>query len=171
MRRCPDDSWHFRMTSELDIDSVDLLDAFDAFGVEYLIVGAHALAAHGVIRATGDVDILVKPTIENARRVFEALVTFGAPVQAHGVTAEYFSTPERVYQLGLPPRRIDLLTSISGVGSDEAFATAVEWTIGGSQRKILSAKALIQNKRATGRIKDLADVERLERLLASSAGP
>ena len=133
-----------------------------------MLVGAHALAAHGVVRATSDVDILVRASQLNAQRVFDALVAFGAPVTAHGLDAAYFSREGRVYQIGLPPRRIDLLSSISGVEASEAFSTAEERIIGGSKRRILSAQMMLKNKRATGRIKDLADVERLERQLSKT---
>ena len=147
---------------ELDDDALDMLLALDEENADYLIIGAHALAAHGVIRATLDVDLWVRPTAKNALATYNALVRFGAPVSAHGVGKAYFAKPDRVYQIGLPPRRIDLLSSISGVTVREGFSGAVVLPFGGAPRKVLSIAMLIQNKRATGRTKDLADVERLQ---------
>lgn len=91
-------------------DFADLIRAMTRAGVEFLIVGAHALAAHGVVRSTGDLDVLVRPTNKNAARVYAALRDFGAPVEAHGVQPTDFASPGTVYQLGLPPRRIDAST-------------------------------------------------------------
>ena len=136
-----------------------LLDA----EVEYIVVGAHALAVHGVPRATGDIDIFVRPTADNAANVINALEQFGAPVAAHGVTAEDFARPGTVYQLGLPPRRIDLLTAISGVSFDEAWADRVEADVGrGVVVSFLGRGALLRNKLAAGRDQDLVDARVLE---------
>lgn len=151
--------------NKLDPDSLDLLEALESTKAEYLIVGAHALAVYGLVRATGDVDVLVRPTVENSQRVYDALVIFGAPVVAHGLDARYFSTVDRVYQLGLAPRRIDLLSSLTGISTEEAFSSPTQADVGGKQRLVLSLAALLKNKRATGRTKDLADVARLEELL------
>lgn len=90
-------------------------------GALFLIVGAHALAVHGYVRATGDLDIWIRPDPGNAERVWRALVRFGAPVEAMGVTTNDLSRPGIVYQIGLPPRRIDILTEISGVGFDDGL--------------------------------------------------
>ena len=143
-------------------DFVDLVAAFRLEGVEYLIVGAHALAVHGVPRATGDLDVLVRPTADNARRVMTALRRFGAPVAAHGVREADFATPGAVYQIGLPPRRIDVLTSISGVDFDTAWATRTRATMGAETVNVIGRDALLANKRASGRDKDLLDVRVLE---------
>ena len=97
-------------------DFVEMLSALSDAGAEYLLVGAHALAAHGRPRATGDLDLWVRATPQNARRVWSALLEFGAPLD--GITVEDLSTPDVVFQIGLPPSRIDLLTSISGVEFD-----------------------------------------------------
>lgn len=148
---------------ELNEDFLDLLCAFLDAGVDFVVVGAHALAAHGVLRATGDLDVLVNPTEENAGRVVSALRAFGAPLDAHGVTCDDFTRPENVYQVGLPPRRIDVLTSISGVGYDEAARTSMSVTVGAVTLKVLGREALVRNKRATGRLKDAADADALER--------
>ena len=147
--------------SEVNEYFVDMLTALAGCQADFLIVGAYALAAHGFPRATGDIDIFVAPTVENAERVYRALVDFGAPVSAHGVTAEDFARKGAVYQIGLPPRRIDLLTSISGVEYEEAAADAVHGHVGACAVRFIGRAALIKNKSSTGRIKDLADVERL----------
>lgn len=146
---------------DVNEDFVDMLSALTDNGVEFLIVGAYALAAHGFPRATGDIDILVAPTPDNATRVFRALVGFGAPVAAHGVTPTDFATKGAVYQIGLPPRRIDLLTSITGVEYDEAAVGAVNGHVGPCAVRFIGRAALIKNKQSTGRTKDLADVEQL----------
>lgn len=143
-------------------DFLDILQALTEHGVEFVVVGAHALALHGIPRATGDLDLLLRPTSDNAERVVAALVDFGAPLQAHGVLAHDFTSPELVYQIGLPPRRIDLLTSLSGVSFAEAFAGRVIVEIGGAQVAFLGREALLKNKRATGRDKDLVDLAALE---------
>lgn len=153
------------MQPELNEDFVDLLRALLAANVEFVIVGAHALAAHGLPRATGDLDVLVRATAENAVRVLEALRTFGAPIAAHGVRAADFEVGDNVYQIGLPPRRIDLLTSISGVSFDEANASRVFVVLEGMTLPVIGLKALVANKRATARPKDIVDADALEHLL------
>ena len=147
-------------------DFLDLVEELDSEGCDYVIVGAHALAAHGLARATGDLDVFVRPTPENAQRVLRALVRFGAPVSAHGVGARDFETPGTVYQLGLPPRRIDILTEISGVTFDEAIAQSVEGHLGTFGVRCIGLDALIRNKRASGRPKDLGDLAALEEIAA-----
>jgi hypothetical protein len=147
--------------AEFNEDFTDLLRALIEARVEFVIVGAHALAAHGLPRATGDIDILVRPTQPNAERVMQALRAFGAPVSAHAVQAGDFATPGTVYQMGLPPRRIDLLTEITGVSFDDAWASRMEVEVAGLQLGFLGREALIENKRATGRDKDLLDVKAL----------
>lgn len=146
-------------------DFLDLLQALSEEGVEFLVVGAHALAAHGVVRASGDLDVLVRPTRDNARLVVRALHRFGAPLEQHGVGAEDFEREGTVYQLGLPPRRIDLLTQVSGLTFDEAASDGQEVGIAGVTFRVPSAEALLVNKRASGRDKDLEDVRRLEAVL------
>ena len=100
-----------------NVDFTDLLQLFVDESVEFLVVGAHAMAAHGLPRATGDLDLFVRPTADNAPRVLKALVRYGVPIAAHGVTADDFETRGTVYQIGLPPRRIDILTQLSAVKS------------------------------------------------------
>ena len=147
---------------QANMDFVDLLSAFVEHEVEFLIVGAFALAAHGLPRATGDIDILVRPTAGNAELVHRALIAFGAPVDAHGVTPGDFEREGTVYQLGLPPRRIDILTTITGVSFDAAREHAIEGRVGSCTARFIGLEALIRNKRASGRTKDIADAESLE---------
>lgn len=128
----------------------------------FLLVGAFALAAHGAPRATGDLDVWVDATPENAQRVLRALQTFGAPLQALGIVQADFETHEQVVQLGLPPRRIDLLTSITGVGFEEAWPHRVTVRVDSLDIPILGREQLLRNKRALGRARDLADIEALE---------
>ncbi len=152
------------MASSWNPDFIDLITCLNTERVEYVVVGAFALAAHGLPRATGDIDLLVRPSSENARRLFSALKAFGAPVAAAAVTEADFAKPGIVYQMGLPPRRIDVLTEISGVSFDEARAAPVSAIIDGQPVSFIGLDALIANKRAAARPRDLADVSALERL-------
>jgi hypothetical protein len=145
--------------SALSDDFRDLLIELRQAGAEFLVVGAHALAAHGIARATGDLDVLVRPEPANARRVFLALGRFGAPLAAHGISEADFARPAVVYQLGLPPKRIDVLTSISGVSFDEAWPNRVTRTVDGIEVDFLGLVDLKTNKLASGRPKDLLDLE------------
>lgn len=147
----------------LNEDFADMLAALADAGVEFLVIGAHAMAAHGYVRATGDIDIFVRPERGNAARVLEALRTFGAPLESHGVTQADFEKPGNVYQIGLPPRRIDLLTEISGVTFEEAWQSRMEAQLGGRTVAVIGREALLRNKRATGRDKDLLDARWLDR--------
>ncbi len=146
---------------ELFDDFRDMLLELAAAGVEHLVVGGHAVAAHGVVRGTLDIDIFVRPSDENAKRVVTALRAWGAPLENHGVTAADFAKPGTVYQLGLPPRRIDILTAIDGVSLDEASEDTVTVSSGSLEFPVIGRRALIANKRASGRHKDLGDVEAL----------
>lgn len=141
-------------------DFVDLLRAFSDHRVEALVVGAHALAAHGHVRATKDLDVWIRPSTENADRAFSALAAFGAPLT--DLTTTDLATPGTVFQIGVDPVRIDVITEIDGVTFDEAWAERVTANFGGVPAHVLSRRLLIQNKRASGRLQDLADVERLE---------
>ncbi len=141
-------------------DFRDLLSALNDQGAEYLVVGAHALAAHGHVRATKDLDVWVRPVSENAARVLAALESFGAPL--HDLTRADLVKPGIVFQIGVPPVRIDLLTSIDGVAFEEAWKERLRTHFAGVGVGVLSRAHLIRNKRASGRLQDLADVERLE---------
>lgn len=109
------------MREPLNVDFMDMLQALLIEGVEFLVVGAYAMAFHGVPRATGDIDLWIRPSTENAARVSRALIRFGAPVRTLGFGETDLATANMVFQLGLPPRRIDLTTGIQGVTFDEAW--------------------------------------------------
>ena len=144
-------------------DFLDLLAALVRAEARFLVVGAHAMAAHGVPRATGDLDVWVQADPENAARVWDALLQFGAPVRTLGLSEADLTAPGVVFQMGEPPVRIDLLTSITGVDFDHAWSTRSVYRVGTLDVPFLGRTALLDNKRATGRTKDLADVEILER--------
>lgn len=143
-------------------DWADVLVALLEAGARFLVVGAHAMAVHGIPRATQDLDVWVEPTDENASRVWNALAGFGAPLADLGVEVGDFVRPGTVVQLGLPPNRIDVLTEISGVPSfGTAWRDRVEREVSGKRIPFIGRRALITNKRAAGRLKDLADIEAL----------
>lgn len=141
-------------------DFVEMLSALCEAGVEFIVVGAHALAAHGIPRATGDLDIWVRPTATNADRVLAALKRFGSPL--FDLSAADLTKPDTVFQIGLPPSRIDVLTGITGVSFDEAWPRRMHVRIGGLDVSFLSREDFIANKRAVGRAQDLADIARLQ---------
>ncbi|HQH27710.1 MAG TPA: hypothetical protein PLP17_09970 [Oligoflexia bacterium] len=140
----------------------EFLELFLIQNVEFVIVGAVALAAHGEPRWTGDLDVLIRPNEENAARVLNALEIFG--FGGIGLTEKDFSTAGFTVQLGREPRRIDILTSISGVSIDEAFASKIEAELLELELPFLGRDELIRNKRATQRERDLRDAAVLERL-------
>jgi hypothetical protein len=149
------------LLSEMNRDFVEILQELSAAGADFLVVGAHALAAHERPRATGDLDIWVRATPENAERVWKALVQFGAPLI--DLTLEDLSSPGITFQMGQPPYRIDILTDISGVTFDEAWPNRVPLVQEGQQFGAIGKSDLIRNKRASGRPKDLLDADNLER--------
>jgi hypothetical protein len=140
-------------------DFRELLGLFLEAEVRYAIVGGYALAFHGAPRFTGDIDLLVQPSAENALRVVGCLDAFG--FASLGIDPSDFEQPGRVLQLGYPPSRVDLITSITGVGWEEVEAGRVRSDYGGVEVWYLGREELIRNKRATGRAKDLADLEAL----------
>jgi hypothetical protein len=144
---------------EVQQDFKDLFALFNAHKVDYLIVGAHALAYHGAPRYTGDMDILVRPSPENAQRILKALEAFG--FGSVGLTAEDFTVPDKVIQLGVAPVRIDIVTSITGVSWQEATAGRVQGNYGDTVVYFIGRKEFIRNKQALGRKKDQADLEAL----------
>lgn len=142
---------------------VELLQAFAEAEVRFLVVGAYALALHGRPRATGDLDLWVEATPENAPRIIRALRAFGVPLRE--VTDADFSRPGIVFQIGLSPRRIDLLTELTGLNFPEAWESRTRHRFGPCEVDFIGKDALIKNKRATGRPQDLADLEILGELL------
>ena len=143
-------------------DFKDLLSQLNAVNARYLIVGAHALAAHGHVRATKDLDIWTEPSEHNAKLVFQALAGFGAPLK--GVSVEDFMDPLIVFQMGVAPIRIDIVAAIDGVDFNEAWARRMDIEVGGETVHVLSREDVITNKLSTGRLQDLADVDALQRL-------
>lgn len=140
----------------------ELLLAFNAHDVEYLIVGAHALAAYGHVRATKDLGLWVRPEKSNAQRVLRALSDFGAPLS--DLTVDDLTKKETIFQIGLPPLRIDLITDIDGVEFEEAWPGRLETLFGGVPAFVISRHHLITNKKTVARLQDLADVQQLEDL-------
>lgn len=132
-------------------------------GARFLLVGGHAVGFHGHARATKDMDILVRPDPENARRVYQALAEFGTPLDDLSVEMLDFTSQGKGIQLGLPPYRIDILTSIDGLTFDEAFDGHDEIELEERRIPIIGRHALIRNKRASGRPQDLADLHALEK--------
>jgi hypothetical protein len=143
----------------LSNDLREFLELLNSRGVDYVIVGAHSLAFHGRPRYTGDLDILVRATPENAAKLVGLLNQFG--FADSGFKESDFTEPEQTIQLGRAPNRIDLLTSISGVTTDDAFATKISAMLDGIPVFILGKDALVRNKRAVGRPQDLADLDAL----------
>jgi hypothetical protein len=143
-------------------DWTDVLVALLDARARFLVVGAHALAVQGIPRATQDLDVWVEATPENAHLVWQALVNFGAPLDELQIGWEDFMRPSTVIQIGLPPNRIDLLTGITGVNDFElAWSARVESQVAGRTIPFIGRETLIANKRATGRLIDLADIEAL----------
>jgi hypothetical protein len=140
-------------------DFVDLLRAFADADVRFMIVGAYALAVHGRPRATGALDVWIDATPQNAPRVMRALAAFGAPVAE--ITEEDFARPGVIYQIGVPPGRIDILTELTGLRFEEAWPDRIRRPFGELDVDFIDRDSFLRNKRATGRLKDLSDIEGL----------
>lgn len=144
---------------EFNSDFRDMLVALNDAKVDYLVVGAYAVAAHGFPRATGDLDIWVRTSNEAAPRIMRALQFFGAPMDQ--IEERDFVKPSIVFQIGVPPGRIDILTIVSGISFDNAWVNRVLLTIDGLSFHVIGFRDLIANKRASGRPKDIADLHAL----------
>ena len=138
---------------------VEILKAFRDERVEHLVIGAHALAAHGHVRATLDIDLWVKPTVDNAGRTWRALQQFRAPLSKMKVGD--FAEPQVLYQIGAPPSRIDIMTSVTGLDFDAAWPNRIMVSFGDVVAPVLGLDDIRTAKRAAGRLKDLADLEEL----------
>lgn len=139
-------------------DLKQLLLAFNAHKVEYLVVGAYAVGGYAEPRATKDLDLFIRSEIANSEAIYRALADFGAPLA--GVTpADFRDDPKSVFQLGMAPARVDILQQIDGVTFDEAWKNRVEAKVDGIPANVISSELLIQNKLASGRLQDLADVQ------------
>ncbi|HEV7765604.1 MAG TPA: DUF6036 family nucleotidyltransferase [Thermoanaerobaculia bacterium] len=145
--------------ANLQTDSREFIALLNSHNVEYLIVGGHAVAFHGHPRFTGDIDFLIRTTPANAQRLLRVLDEFG--FGALGIAERDLLQPGQVVQLGYPPNRIDILTSISGVDFDSAWESRVQTEIDDQPVDLLGWDELLRNKRASGRQKDLADLEKL----------
>ena len=141
-------------------DFSDMLSALSAEGVEYLLIGAYAMAVHGVPRATGDIDVWVRPSPANADRVLRALARFGAPLG--DLRAADLATEGAVFQVGVAPIRIDIITAVDGIAFDDAWPNRVTSTLAGLTIPVIGREDLIRNERATGRSQDRVDADRLE---------
>ena len=128
--------------------------------VKFILVGAYALAALGFPRATGDMDIFIQPNEDNAERVYKALLKFGAPLQ--NITVEDFATSGTIFQIGVIPRRIDIINSIDGVTFEDAYNDKLIIEIESMSIPVLSKDNMIKNKTSTGRAKDKVDAETLD---------
>jgi hypothetical protein len=149
---------------ELPEDFRDLLVELHDVGAAFVVLGGYAVAFHGHPRATKDIDVLVEATPANATRVYQALAAFGAPLSAFEVSESDFATYDGILQIGLPPRRIDIINHATGITFAEAIADGETFEIEGRAIPIIGRDALLKNKRATGRDQDIADVKALERV-------
>lgn len=148
----------------LNEDFTDLLREMSNHNVQFLLIGAHAMAAHGVPRATGDIDIFFASDNANLASLVSALRAFGAPIDSHGVTMESLAVPGTIYQIGLPPRRIDLLNRIDGVSFAEAWESRIVINLSDIQIPVIGIDALKRNKLSTGREKDKLDVKLIDQI-------
>jgi hypothetical protein len=147
-------------TTRIPPDFTAFLRLLNANDVQYLVIGGYAVGFHGYVRATADFDIWINPTPENAPQAAEALRSFGFDLEE--VTDDLFTAPDRVIRMGIPPFRLEIQTTISGVAFDECWSARIEAELDGVPAFIISLEHLKQNKRAAGRHKDLADLDYLE---------
>ncbi|HEY0464993.1 MAG TPA: hypothetical protein VGC79_12320 [Polyangiaceae bacterium] len=147
---------------ELFDDFRDILVELHNAGARFVVLGGHAVAFHGHPRATKDLDVLVEANAENAKRVYTALAAFGAPLSAFEVSVEDFASYDGVLQLGVPPRRIDIINRADGITFAEAVAAGESFNLDGCKIPVIGRDALIKNKRAAGRPQDVADVTALD---------
>jgi len=150
-------------------DLKQLLLAFNAHGVEYLIIGGYAVGVYSEPRATKDLDLFIRSNITNSEAVYRALAAFGAPLA--GMTpADFRNDPNAIFQIGLPPARIDILQHIGGVTFDEAWEHRTETSVDGVATHVIAVEDLIQNKLQSGRMRDLADVEAIREANPKKSG-
>lgn len=150
---------------KLNADFRELLSAFNDAGVKYLLVDAWAMSIHGMPRYTGDIDLFYEPTLSNTQRIIQALSDFG--FHTSELTEQTLLEPDSVFYFGRPPFRIDLLNFLSGTTFAAAWQTRLQLDIDGINVHLISLEQLAQNKRATGRLKDLADLEIINKRLQS----
>jgi hypothetical protein len=145
---------------EVAPDFDEFIGCLTAHGVDFVIVGAYALAFHGAPRFTGDLDVLIRPTLDNAERLLKALDAFGFP--SSGLTAEAVADRQRLLEMGVPPVQIHVMSSISGVEWDEVWASRHNGPLGSHTVPFIGRETYLRNKRAAGRPKDLADIDALQ---------
>ncbi len=145
---------------DLAPDFDEFIECLNVHGVEFVIVGAYALAFHGAPRFTGDLDVLIRPTLTNAGRLLKALDAFGFAVAP--LTPEKIADPRRMLQMGVPPVQIHVMSTISGVNWDEVWADRLEGPLGRHRVAFLGRDTFLRNKRAAARPKDLADIDALQ---------
>lgn len=155
--------------TELPEDFRDLLVELADAGADFVVLGGHAVAFHGHPRATKDLDVLVRADADNAAKVYRALAAFGAPLSSFEVRQDDFATYDGILQIGLPPRRIDILNRAAGITFDAAIASGDAFEINGRKIPVIGIDALLRNKRAAGREQDLADVAALEAVARGNA--
>ena len=146
---------------KLDPNFADFLKSLNARCVEYLVVGGYAVGYHGFVRATGDLDVFFRPSPANVEKLLAAFKDFGLDVPE--LTTAVFTEPGRIVRIGVPPVRLEVMNSISGVSFDDCFGKRIEETIAGIRVCFIDRESLLKNKRAAGRPKDLADVDALTR--------
>ena len=144
-------------------DWIELCRLFSAQGVEFMLIGGQAVIAHGYPRLTKDMDLWLRPTVGNGKRVLDALTAFGTPFG--DITAERFIGPDLIIMIGREPFRVDLLTHIPGVVFEDAWQRRLSITLDGVTVPLIAREDLIANKKAVGRLQDLADVEALEAIV------
>ena len=144
----------------MNADYIDMIKCLNKAGVDYILVGGWAVNMYGYIRATVDLDVWILADADNAKKVYSAVAEFGAPVSE--MKPEEFAEYGMIFQIGVAPCRVDIISKISGVSYADAVTRAVQKTIDGIPVRIISLDDLIANKKASGRAKDLADVEALE---------
>lgn len=151
---------------KLDRNFADFLRSLNARGVEYLVVGGYAVGYHGFVRATGDLDVFVRSSPQNAESLLAAFKDFGFDVPE--LTPAVFLEPGKIVRIGVPPLRLEVMNEISGVTFDDCFGKRAEEVIDGLRVCFIDRESLLLNKRAAGRPKDLADVEALTRTAKKS---
>jgi len=144
----------------LNQNFIDILSAFSEEKVEFMVVGGYAVAFHGFVRGTGDFDLWIRISEENAERVWKALVSFGAPL--FDLKKEDLMTPGMVFQMGMPPYRIDVINAVDGIDFDDAWPSRLFVKFDGLKIPVIAKSDLLQNKRTMNRAKDRADIIWLE---------
>jgi hypothetical protein len=153
----------------LNRDFSDLLSELNDEGARYLLVGGYALSSYGRPRATGDLDLWIESSLSNAEKVFRALADYGAPLER--VAPEDFATPGMVFQIGVSPNRVDILTSLTGLTFAEAWENRKPTSFGGVSLFVISESDFVRNKRSVGRPQDLVDAEEIEAILDENGNP